>query len=153
MTYRRAERPLDPNAVATANQQLWSQFPELKGRQLTPDDDVKYRSYWMDQYEQAGGAIQKPKPLPPKTPTQPCVHKPEDDQCPPMEIEINNTPTTDDDYVQAKCLFPPGRHQIPCRIRATSRAAKSSTVVLTNPDGRLRFPGDAAVTTTVSVPA
>ena len=57
MAYRRAERPLDPNAVATANQQLWSQFPELKGRQLTPDDDVKYRSYWMDQYEKAGGTI------------------------------------------------------------------------------------------------
>ena len=72
MAYRRAERPLDPNAVATANQQLWSQFPELKGRQLTPDDDVKYRSYWMDHYEKAGGAVQKPKPLPPKTPTQPC---------------------------------------------------------------------------------
>jgi hypothetical protein len=72
MAYRRAERPLDPNAVATANQQLWSQFPELKGRQLTPDDDIKYRSYWMDQYEKAGGAVQKPKPLPPKAPTQPC---------------------------------------------------------------------------------
>jgi hypothetical protein len=79
MAYRRAERPLDPNAVATANQQLWSQFPELKGRQLTPDDDVKYRSYWMDQYEKAGGTIQKPKPLPPKTPTQPCVPKEPDD--------------------------------------------------------------------------
>jgi hypothetical protein len=72
MAYRRAERPLDPNAVATANQQLWSEFPELKGRQLTPDDDVKYRSYWMDQYEKAGGTVQKPKPLPPKAPTQPC---------------------------------------------------------------------------------
>ena len=72
MAYGRAERPLDPNAVAIANQQLWSQFPELKGRQLTPDDDEKYRSYWMDQYEKAGGTVQKPKPLPPKAPTQPC---------------------------------------------------------------------------------
>src|SRR6516162_3741462 len=84
MAYRRAERPLDPNAVATANQQLWSQFPELKGRQLTPDDDIKYRSYWMDQYEKAGGAVQKPKPLPPKTPTQPCLKT--DDDAPTVKI-------------------------------------------------------------------
>jgi hypothetical protein len=45
--------PLDQRAVATANQELWTKFPELNGRQLTSTDDIKYRSFWMDQYEKA----------------------------------------------------------------------------------------------------
>lgn len=74
-------------------------------------------------------------------------------QCPAMEIEINNTPAVDDDYVQVKCTRPALRHRIPCRIRVKAAAPASTDVVLTNPDGRLRFPGDADRTVTVAVPA
>jgi len=81
-------------------------------------------------------------------PVQPCpLH------CPPLEIEVNNTPATDDDYVQIKCTFPPGRHRVPCRIRVRNAGPESPTIVLTNPDGRLRFPGDTDTTKTLSVPA
>ena len=69
-----------------------------------------------------------------------------------MEIEINDTPATTDDCVQLKCTNPPGRHLIPCRIKVRGPAAQASSVVLTNPDGRLRF-GAADMTATVSVPA
>jgi hypothetical protein len=74
-------------------------------------------------------------------------------QCPNMEIEINNTSTTDDDCVQLKWEHPLKRHIVHCRIRVPSPSAQSTTVVITNPDGRLRFPNDADTTTTVSVPA
>jgi len=69
-----------------------------------------------------------------------------------MEIEINDTPATNDDLVQLKCERPSRRHIVNCRIRATSTCPTSSTVVLTNPDGRLRFPNAADTTTTVTVP-
>ena len=61
-------------------------------------------------------------------------------QCPSMEIEINDTSTTDDDWV-VRCTHSP-RHTVPCRIRATGSSANNSTVVLVNPDGILRFPDD-----------
>jgi hypothetical protein len=70
-----------------------------------------------------------------------------------MEIEINNTSTTDDDCVQLKWEHPVKRHIVHCRIRVPSPSAQSTTVVITNPDGHLRFPNDADTTTTVSVPA
>lgn len=69
-----------------------------------------------------------------------------------MEIEINNTPATNDDLVGLKCEHPAHRHTVDCRIRATSACPTASTVVLTNPDGRLRFPGPSDTTTTVTVP-
>lgn len=71
-----------------------------------------------------------------------------------MEIEINNTSTADDDYVQVQCLRPAGRKRVPCRIRVTTPpATQATTVVLTNPDGRLRFPATANTTATVTVPS
>jgi hypothetical protein len=73
-------------------------------------------------------------------------------QCPPMEIEINDTPAINDDLVELKCEHPSHRNVVNCRIRATSTCPTSSTVVLTNPDGRLRFPNAADTTTTVTVP-
>src|SRR3954462_1753230 len=73
--------------------------------------------------------------------------------CPPMEIEINDTPATNDDVVELQCTQPAHRHTVPCRIRVKSPAATSTTVVLTNPDGRLRFSGPTDVTKTISVPA
>lgn len=51
-----------------------------------------------------------------------------------MEIEISNTPTADDDWVVLRCA-----DLTNCRIRALGNPANDTTVVLTNPDGRLRF--------------
>lgn len=86
---------------------------------------------------------------------QPCDNTtgtcPEDD-CPSVEIEINDTATTDDDLVRVKCEHPAHRHKVPCRIRATGGGSGSATMVLTNPDGRLRFPDDGDTAKTLSVP-
>jgi hypothetical protein len=70
-----------------------------------------------------------------------------------MEIEINNTPAINDDLVELKCERPAHRHIVDCRIRATSVCPSDATVVLTNPDGRLRFPNPADTTVTLTVPA
>lgn len=86
---------------------------------------------------------------PPGSPTVPCPAG----QCPAMEIEINDTPVVNDDLVGLKCEHPPHRNIVNCRIRATSACPTASTVVLTNPDGRLRFPNPADTTTTVTVPS
>jgi hypothetical protein len=71
-----------------------------------------------------------------------------------MEIEINNTPDTKDDLVKLKCQHPAHLWSVvDCRIRSTDAPGEgSATVVLTNPDGRLRFPGPDDKTTTLSVP-
>jgi len=54
MTIRWAKRPLDPDAVRTANEKLWSQFEELGGRKLKMGPkDRDYREYWMDSYLEA----------------------------------------------------------------------------------------------------
>ncbi len=71
-------------------------------------------------------------------------------QCPAMEIEINNTPAIDDDWV-VRCTHTP-RHFTPCRVRAIGAASGNSTVVLLNPDGRLRFSNETDTTTTLSIP-
>jgi hypothetical protein len=66
----------------------------------------------------------------------------------PIEIQVNMTPETTDDVVQLKCDHPSHRHVVACRIRINSSAGPKApsppagadvTVVLTNPDGRLRF--------------
>jgi hypothetical protein len=72
--------------------------------------------------------------------------------CPKVEIEINNTPATTDDLVPVKCLVPAGAVRVPCRIRAVGGPAPSNTVVLTNPDHRLRFPGDADTMLSIDLP-
>lgn len=69
-----------------------------------------------------------------------------------LEIEINNTPAVDDDYVRVKCECSHERYRVPCRIRTRKPGSQSVTAVLANPDGRLRFPGDADKTKTVTVP-
>ena len=69
-----------------------------------------------------------------------------------VEIQINNTPTTSDDLVGLQCDHPAHRSKVDCRIRATGATA-ILTIVLTNPDGRLRFPESADTTKTVSVPS
>jgi hypothetical protein len=48
----RPKRPLDPAAVKAANEKVWAEFPELKGRQLTmSDSDYKYRRAWREAYK------------------------------------------------------------------------------------------------------
>lgn len=66
-----------------------------------------------------------------------------------MEIQVNNTPETDDDRVPVHT--DQERLEIPCRIRATSQAA-GAQAVLSNPDGRVRFPGPTQETANVSLP-
>jgi len=73
----RAQLPLDHEAVTTANGKLWQRFPELEGRQLTPNDDPKYRNAWIDEYKKAGGAIQESVPSRPGTVVAECPPKKE----------------------------------------------------------------------------
>ena len=70
-----------------------------------------------------------------------------------MEIEINDTPAITDDLVELKCEHPSHRHTVSCRIRATSACPTAATAVLTNPDGRLRFPNPGDTTVTLTVPS
>jgi len=78
--------------------------------------------------------------------TQPsCQHR--------VEIEINNTPATNDDVVQVKCTHPNHRHKVPCRAKLLGPPTSGMTVVLTNPDGRLRFPEAGDSTATLSLAA
>jgi hypothetical protein len=74
--------------------------------------------------------------------TTPCPYS-----CPAMEIEINNTSAANDDLVLLKSDRPVHVFTTTCRIRAISGPA--STVVLTNPDGRLRFMGSPQQSLTV----
>jgi putative chitinase len=66
-----------------------------------------------------------------------------------MEIEINDTAATTDDMVALHDNA--DRPTVPCRIRAISRSVNAKAE-LSNPDGRLRFPGAGQETVTVSLP-
>src|SRR5215211_6174435 len=85
---------------------------------------------------------------------QSCPNQPV--ECPTVEIEINNTPASNDDMVQLKCTRPSGlsvvRYKVACRIRASSSVPGNATIVLTNPDGHLRFPDASDTTITLSIP-
>lgn len=70
--------------------------------------------------------------------------------CPRVEFEINDTSTANDDLVLVKCERPNKRHKINCRIRSTS-SGNTHSVVLTNPDGRLRFPNSGDTTKSLTV--
>lgn len=71
--------------------------------------------------------------------------------CPSVEIQINNTPSTNDDLVGLKCEHPAHRSYVNCRVRATS-SGTIRTIVLTNPDGRLRFPEANDTTVGLTLP-
>jgi hypothetical protein len=58
-----------------------------------------------------------------------------------------------DDLVLMKCTHPAHRHKVPCRIRVVGSVGSARTIVLTNPDGRLRFPNDGDTTKTLTVPS
>ena len=52
----KAKRPLNPKAVKIANEKLWKDNPELKGRKLTmakTEKEYGYRNQWMKAYQQA----------------------------------------------------------------------------------------------------
>lgn len=53
-----------------------------------------------------------------------------------VEMDINNTSSLTDDVVRLRTSQDYG---IPCRARVTQNPAQAWTVVLTNPDGKLRF--------------
>jgi len=53
---RRPSRPLNMDAVRTANEAVWNDHPELERRKLTMGKrDYPYRKQWMDEYLKAGG--------------------------------------------------------------------------------------------------
>ena len=70
----RLQRPLDREAVKTANEKLWEQYPELNRRKLTMSrEDYKYRNAWVRAYVDAKGKTEEPKPAaPPKRPAEKC---------------------------------------------------------------------------------
>jgi hypothetical protein len=73
--------------------------------------------------------------------------------CPKVEIQINPTLKPPNNLVPIKCLLPAADGQITqCRIRAVGAGAPTYTVVLTNPDHRLRFPGDADTMLSIDLP-
>jgi len=70
-----------------------------------------------------------------------------------IEVQINNTAATNDDLVALKCDFPPQRFNVNCQARLLGPAAVAGNVVLTNPDGRLRFPNPANTTVALTLAA
>lgn len=75
-------------------------------------------------------------------------HCTSDCPCPNMEIEINNTAVTDDDWLILRCA-----EMLNCRIRALGSPPLDTTVVLTNHDGRLRFNNATDATTSLVLPS
>ncbi|MFO1448492.1 MAG: type VI secretion system tip protein TssI/VgrG [Opitutaceae bacterium] len=90
-----------------------------------------------------------PREQPPPTPVEPPPAK----ITATAEIEINNSPDSKDDLVRLVGGTPPVRHLVPARIRLTSESDVDVPVVLTNPDGKLRFPNTDNVTLSLSLPA
>jgi hypothetical protein len=84
---------------------------------------------------------------PPRCAVAPCA-----DICPNVEIQINNTPAATDDVVALHWEHPDHRWTVNCRIRATATVGTPSTIVLTNPDGRLRFPDVGDTTVSLALP-
>lgn len=68
-----------------------------------------------------------------------------------VEIQVNNTPSADDDVVLVKCEHPPARAVMDCQIRLKSDSP-AVTVVLHDPKDLIRFPNAGDTTATVSLP-
>ncbi len=75
---RMAARPLDPAAVAAADDAFYAAHPEMIGEdgERIPigdgADHAAYRSEWMDRYVAAGGRLQEDDPGGADDPVQPC---------------------------------------------------------------------------------
>ena len=68
-----------------------------------------------------------------------------------VEIEINDTPAENDDLVQIRCMTPAHRFKVRARARVVGNPENDVNVVLTNPDGRLRFPEDGDATKSLTL--
>ncbi|HWN41720.1 MAG TPA: hypothetical protein VNW71_05830 [Thermoanaerobaculia bacterium] len=70
-----------------------------------------------------------------------------------VEVEVNLTPDRNDDMVEVKSNVASGnRRKTRVRVRLPATAPNDVTVVVTNPDGRLRFPETADTTKTLTLP-
>ncbi|MCB9913176.1 MAG: transglutaminase domain-containing protein [Planctomycetes bacterium] len=69
-----------------------------------------------------------------------------------VELQVLDTPADNDDVVQVKCTHPAHVHKVPCRARVLGNLAADVPVVLTNPDGRLRFPYASDTTRALKLP-
>lgn len=72
---------------------------------------------------------------------------------PTVEIEVFKTPDQNDDLVRLMSTTPAKRFKIDARARKVGGPAQAATVVLTNPDGRLRFPSSTDTTKSLTLPA
>ncbi len=76
MSNIRAQRPLNPDAVAAANEAVWQEMDrrgEPRRKLNMSAADYEYRKMWIEAYIAAGGAVEEPRPAkPPKRPSEPC---------------------------------------------------------------------------------
>lgn len=70
-----------------------------------------------------------------------------------LDIQINNTAATNDDLVVLNSTHPPRQFNINCQMRLLGPSAGNVNVVLTNPDGRLRFPDPVNTTVNLTLAA
>jgi hypothetical protein len=69
-----------------------------------------------------------------------------------VTIQINDTPATNDDLVMLKDAVCGKRWVTPCQAKVENNPPNDVTVILTSPDGRLRFPNKADSTLTLTLP-
>ncbi|KAA6460917.1 hypothetical protein DYQ86_11590 [Acidobacteria bacterium AB60] len=69
-----------------------------------------------------------------------------------MEIQIDNTAAAKEAIVQLRTDYQSRRPVVKGRIRSTG-GGPACTILLTNPDGRLRFPNSGDTTKSLSIPA
>ncbi|MGE5570323.1 MAG: hypothetical protein ACM3S5_14905 [Rhodospirillales bacterium] len=69
--------------------------------------------------------------------------------CTEVEIEINGSPDPAGDLVQLRSEHPDFRPVVKGRIRSKAPQPNAAIIVLTNPDGRLRFNGERTLSLTV----
>jgi hypothetical protein len=71
---------------------------------------------------------------------------------PRVAIEVNHTSSQNDDVVQVQSTIPARRNKVMARARALDNPSQDLSVVITNPDGRLRFPDSGDTTKSLSLP-
>lgn len=94
---RRATLPLNPDAVAKADEDFYANHPEWTGKKLSATDPAQadLRKEWMDAYVANGGAVTEPGKSTPAKPAQPCP-KPE----PPCKDQGLADPKNIDEYAK-----------------------------------------------------
>ena len=70
-----------------------------------------------------------------------------------LDIQINNTTATNDDLVVLNSTHPAQQFNVNCQMRLQGPSVGNVTVVLSNPDGRLRFPGPGNTTVNLTLDA